>query len=111
MATVNPKALRGAVLASNRPPFRILQQGEVTLNSSSSTVTHNLGYPPIVKIWAYQKSSTELGQYQQVSTYLVWHWGFVSTPDVTYYITDNDVVFTNNINGPITIIYRIYTND
>lgn len=111
MPEINPKAFVKSLLLSKQPPLKIAASGTVTLNASSSTVTHNLGYPPIVRIWAYQKSSTELGQYQQISNVLVWHYSFLSTPDVTYYVTDTTVVFTNNLNGPITVLYRIYYND
>lgn len=111
MADLNPITANNAQLFNLLPPLKIAFSGELTLNSSSSTVTHNLGYIPVVKMWAYQKSSTELSHYQQIANTLLWPYSWLSTPDVTFYTTTTTAVFTNSVNGPITVLYRIYYND
>ena len=108
---INPTALSKATIASFQPPIKIAVKGQLTINSATTEVVHGLGYVPMVKVWAYQKSASELGNYQQIATFLTWHYGFLSTPDVTWYATTNSVFFTNSVNGPITIIYRIYYDD
>jgi hypothetical protein len=86
---------------------KIAFKGDMTVTTSATTVTHDLGYIPHVQVWAEQLSG-EITVPILISGYTSYHSRYLSSPNLLWYVTSSTVVFQAS-SGSLKTYYRIYT--
>lgn len=85
---------------------KIAFKGTITATTTVTTITHNLGYIPYVRIWATQLSG-EITVPVLVSGYTAYHSRYAGVPNALFYVTSTTLVIYTDI-GSCTVRYRIY---
>lgn len=85
---------------------KLQTKGTLTATTTPTTITHDVGGIPYVRIWGEQLSG-EITVPVLVSGYTSYHTRYAAAPNILFYITASSVVIYTDI-GSATVYYRIY---
>lgn len=85
---------------------KVLFTGQFNATTTATTITHNLGKIPYVRLWAEQLTG-EITVPVLVSNFTSYHSRYLTVPNVLYYLTNNSLVI-NTSTSTCKVTYRIY---